>query len=65
MKERDYLENRRVDGSIILNWIVKRQDRRMETGFIRLAVVGKIRKVLTFVTQYTSCRTMSVHKNTF
>jgi hypothetical protein len=65
VKERDHLENRRVDGSKLLNWILKQQDRRMQTGFIRLAVVGKIRKVLTFVTQYTSCRTMSVYKNTF
>jgi len=43
----------------------KEQDRRMQTGFIRLAVVGTIWKVLTFVTQYTSCRTMYVHKNNF
>jgi hypothetical protein len=64
VKERDHLENRRVDGSTILNWILKQQDRRIQTGFIRLAVVGRIWEVLTFVTQYTSCRSMYVQKST-
>jgi hypothetical protein len=37
-KERDLFEDQNVDVKVLLNWILKKQDRRLGTGFIWLKI---------------------------
>jgi hypothetical protein len=40
LKGRDDLEDKGIDGKIILDWIFGRKDGRLWTGFIWLSIVG-------------------------
>jgi hypothetical protein len=46
LKGRDFFENISMDGRLILQWILKKQDMRVRIRFVRLRAQGILSKVI-------------------